>query len=120
MNGPLTLLKNISTQPKNKSLIRPIRLKNAMFYILKCHPVLLITYSSLYKNPRPIKNLNCFSLTIFHCNIKTGLVIYNKIVLVCFQEVFSHHGVILRNPNIRDDDSYCNGTLSIVQYVSID
>lgn len=38
---------------------------------------------------------------------------------VCFQEVFSHHGVILRSPNIRDDDSYCNGTLSIVQYVSI-
>jgi len=32
-------------------------------------------------------------------------------------EIFSHHGVILRSPNARDgDDSYCNGTLSIVQY----
>jgi len=31
-------------------------------------------------------------------------------------EVFSHHGVILRNPNIREDDGCCNGTLSIVQY----
>lgn len=74
----------------------------------------------LQKNRRPIKNLNCCSLTIFHCYIETGLVKYNKILLVCFQEVFSHHGVILRSPNIRDDDSYCNGTLSIVQYVSID
>uniref|UniRef100_A0A1B6G5P0 TBC1 domain family member 15 n=1 Tax=Cuerna arida TaxID=1464854 RepID=A0A1B6G5P0_9HEMI len=31
-------------------------------------------------------------------------------------ELFSHHGVILRSPNIREDDGYCNGTLSIVQY----
>lgn len=79
-----------------------------------------VAYSDLTNNPWPIKNLNCCSLTNFHCNIETGLVMYNKVVLVCFQEVFSHHGVILRSPNIRDDDSYCNGTLSIVQYVSID
>lgn len=31
-------------------------------------------------------------------------------------EIFSHHGVILRSPNIREDDSCLNGTLSIVQY----
>uniref|UniRef100_A0A1B6CAJ1 TBC1 domain family member 15 n=1 Tax=Clastoptera arizonana TaxID=38151 RepID=A0A1B6CAJ1_9HEMI len=31
-------------------------------------------------------------------------------------EVFSHHGVILKNPNHTDDDTSYNGTLSIVHY----
>ncbi|XP_075224634.1 TBC1 domain family member 15/17 [Lycorma delicatula] len=31
-------------------------------------------------------------------------------------EVFSHHGVVLKNANYHEDDTTCNGTLTVTQY----